>query len=301
MGGAPQWGTIGDATPGYRIDLDSLAAWNDRATWHLAHAGAPANKSAWMVRTVPAAPYVGKRIQIDLDVRTQGEPGEYDLRAQAMSRVRNGPLVHTRIEPIAGFRHTTLVMDVPEGAGAIVLGPGAVSPGEVWVSDSAITVVDSSVPLTMPPSPVVGDWHMFGAAHLLYEPTADPAAKRADTVPVRVHGTTRPFPGYVGGTFTTLPATTLQGKTVRASVWIRSAGATDAECDIRVEAGLSWTTGRAAGHHEPLASTSDWHLCTGEFKVPEVAGWIFVGAKFQGTGDVWLDAPTVSVVEAGAP
>jgi hypothetical protein len=148
--GAAPWKIMGPMLRGYVIRVDQLAPWNGHATWHLARAGAPVNDHVWMVRSVASAPYAGARVRIDVDVYTQGPPGQYSLWAHV--RMADGSSIgaDTPIEPVAAFRHASLVLDVPPGAETIELGPGVTSPAELWVAESSISVVDASVPVTPP-------------------------------------------------------------------------------------------------------------------------------------------------------
>jgi hypothetical protein len=89
---------------------------------------------------------------------------------------------------------------------------------------------------------------------------------------------------------------------VRTTVWLKTAGSTDTRCVSRVESGMAWSGGEGLGSRsERVPPTSDWHACTIEIAVKNDAAWIFVGAKFEGIGDAWLDAPSVVPVDGAEP
>ncbi len=300
--GTTPWQITGAGRPGYSVSADPLAPWNDRATWHLAGGTATRGAPAWMVRSVSASPFKGKRVRIDVTVRTQGEPGEYDLRAQATSRSWTWQMSHVHVAPVAAFRTVSLVLDVPEGAESIVFGPGTTSPGELWAAEASIVPVDDSVPPTLPPSAVIDGWHMLGSARGLYEATIDPSAKRSDTAPLHLHGDRRPFPTSVAGAFTLFPAAPFLGRRVRTTLWVRSSNASDARCVSRIESGTEWTQNEMlGGHGARIDPTSEWHSCVFELLVGPGSGNVFVGAKLEGTGDVWLDGPSVVPIDDAAP
>ena len=285
-----------DSKDGYAVGLDEAAAWNDRATWHLTRRGARAGAPAWMKSTVPVHPYEGKRVQLDLEVRTQGEPGMYALEAATFTGGFRDATQIVKVDPIPEFRHAALVLDVPTGAETIGIGVGAESPAEIWVGATRITEVPAGTALTTKPAIELDGWRLMGSGRSQFEAAVDPGVMRDGKPTLHVRALERPFPGTDAGIFRVVPSAQYLGQRLRLSFWVKTSNAGRTICEAREEAGMGWTNSAVSSAPKKLPATSDWQECTTEVLVRKGTGQILYGAVLWSTGDVWVDAPTLAAL-----
>lgn len=91
----------------------------------------------------------------------------------------------------------------------------------------------------------------------------------------------------------------LEGKRLRASIWVRTAGARE-RCDfwVRFRDGYSPADGRGLGGGKIyLPVDSDWQLHSKELVVPQGALVLDFGVGISGPGELWFDDATIEVLD----
>ena len=108
-----------------------------------------------------AAPYIGKRIRLSANLKSDGVLGWGGLwmRVDDANRPRNGypssvalDDMHNRpVKGTTGWQTYSIVLDVPQGATGIYIGFLLAGPGTLWMSGNKVEVVGSDVPVTGKP------------------------------------------------------------------------------------------------------------------------------------------------------
>ncbi|HEY8040194.1 MAG TPA: hypothetical protein VIF15_10395 [Polyangiaceae bacterium] len=166
-----------------------------------------------------------------------------------------------------------------------------------WSASSAVGVgVGVSVPPrpASAPSPLAG-WTIGPSALGAYQADVDPAVEHDGHPTVALHTIADPGQHAYGTYVTTLDATPLRGKRVRASVWVRTGPEAvrgsfwirALEADAPAEgAGLAAATQR-------LIAAADFIRYEVELIVPQQACGLQVGLGISWPGELWMDGVKV--------
>jgi hypothetical protein len=88
-----------------------------------------------LMKNVSAAPYIGKRIRIRVDVKSAGVTGRGELwaRTSAPHTPEDAPSTTTKIDPTTEMKTYEVVIDVKDGSRVVEYGVSIAGEGQVWV------------------------------------------------------------------------------------------------------------------------------------------------------------------------
>jgi hypothetical protein len=294
----------------YCATLDDANARAGHSPLHVARRARPRDGSSYatLMKVVDPTPYLGKRVRIEMDVRTQGASGRRDIwsRVQAKSSPGDGAGLGGSWETLpetSDWQRRSIVVDVPLNGASLHYGVGIAGPGELWVDNDVITVVDANVPLTNPPPVVVDGWRLMGVGRTDYAIAADAAAKRGASIPIAwKSATTATASKRYAALVRIVPALDLRGKRVRVTRWVRTKDADEIACVAKIQRDADWTYGAVLGADlEKIPPTRDWYKCESVLDIGGEAEWVLVGITGRGAGQAWVDDAKVEAVVGTTP
>ena len=154
------WRQTGANPASYTLTVDSQVARSGRASAQLA-ANSAAADSLWSssIQQIRADDYRGKRVRFrgymktrdagmaSLWMRVDGIDGGHTAML-AFDNMESNDLSHRGPRGTTDWSPYDIVLDIPQGAGAIVLGAILQGNGQLWVDDFSLEVVDATVRAT---------------------------------------------------------------------------------------------------------------------------------------------------------
>jgi hypothetical protein len=103
----------------------------------------PNGRWATLMKNVSAAPYVGKKIRVRLNVKSAGVTGRGEVwgRAAAPHSPEDAPSITTKVDPTSEMKSYEVVIDVKDGVRVVEYGVSLAGDGQVWVGHDAIDVL----------------------------------------------------------------------------------------------------------------------------------------------------------------
>jgi hypothetical protein len=260
-----------------------------------------------LMKEVDAAPYLGKRVRVSIDVRTDEAKGRRDIWARVQSKSSPGDGAGlggawVTLDETSDFATRSIVLDVPLNATRLEYGVGLGGSGAAWLDNDSVTVVDPSVPLTEPPPTEVGGWWLLGIGRADYAIATDPSAKRGALLPVEWKSATTAASKRYAALTRVLPALDVRGKRIKVTRWVRTKDAESMACFTKIQREPSWTYGPVLAYDfETLPPTRAWAKCESVIDVDVEAAWILTGVTGRGAGETWVDDAKVEVVPMTTP
>ena len=114
-----------------------------------------------IVQEVKVTPYIGKRIRLSANLKSEGvrEWGGLWMRVDDANRPQRGfpssvgfDDMHDRsVKGTTEWQNYSIVLDVPAGATGIYVGLALIGPGTLWMNGNKVEVVGPEVPVTAKP------------------------------------------------------------------------------------------------------------------------------------------------------
>jgi hypothetical protein len=152
------WKVI-DQQYGYRAAVDTQVAHGGVASGHVTALGATATVSMFVSQGVKADEYRGKRVRFSAWLRARNAGMSAGMGAVLFLRAEgNGAALasySTGNRPVGGnseWKKKQIVLDIPATAVGLAFGFGMGGPGEMWMDDAMLEVVDAAVPVSRPPT-----------------------------------------------------------------------------------------------------------------------------------------------------
>lgn len=159
---------LGGTTPqDYRLDSDAVIKHGPGPSTRLRASKDPGKESgALLVRVIPAAPYLGKRIRFSSLVKTDAVTGRaglwMNIDCQGGKRGPHDEMGNRAIQGSTEWARHEVVLDVPREAQDVSFGASQTGPGTTWLDEYTLEVVNETVSTTvLPPR----DRAAFCAAH----------------------------------------------------------------------------------------------------------------------------------------
>jgi hypothetical protein len=257
---------------------------------------------ATLMKEVDVAPYVGKRVRVDIDVRTDGAKGRRDVwaRVQGKSSPGDGAGLGgawVTLDATADWATHSIVLDVPLNGARLDYGVGLGGSGAAWIDNDSITVVAPSVPLTEPLPLEIGGWWMMGVGRTDYSIATDASSKRSAALPIVWKAATTVVSKRYAALAHIFPALDVRGKRVKVTRWVRTKDTESMSCFTKVQREPTWTYGPVlASDFESLPPTRAWTKCESVLDVDVEAAWILTGVTGRGAGEIWVDDAKLEVV-----
>lgn len=152
------WKVI-DQQYAYRAAVDTAIVHGGTASGHVTALGATATVSMFVSQGVRADEFRGKRVRFSAWLRARNAGMSAGMGAVLFMRAEGSGVAlasySTGNRPVGGNAEWTkkqIVLDIPAGTVGITFGFGMGGPGEMWMDDATLEVVDADVPLSRPPT-----------------------------------------------------------------------------------------------------------------------------------------------------
>jgi hypothetical protein len=188
--------------------------------------------------------------------------------------------------PVRGttdWKRYEAVVDVPRGATSLSYGAGVDGGGTAWIDGVTAEAVGPEVARTGGVS-----WFPTGANPEDYDMGGNPrvphGADGGGYIRSRVDA-----PKTFGTWATTVPITSLLGKRMRLSGYVRTEGANHASIWMRVDGPNNQALSFDNMDNRPIVGTTDWKQYSLVLDVPPKATGVMFGIMLVGSGKAWID------------
>jgi hypothetical protein len=266
-------------------------------------------------QSVDGLSYRGKRVRLAAEARTESVTGWTGLsvRVDGFKGIKSKDNTqHRALKGTMAWTPVEVVFDVAEDAQQIILALSQDGTGTSWFGRVRFEVVDKSVPLTRVGHPGLANgsfedgtqgWFLSGGGRNDYVQTLVSDVQHSGASALKLTLAPEGDKKKYGTTMQFFDADAFIGKRVRASVWVKSQGATGrADFWTRVQAHDSPGDGPGlGGGYSHLETDADWTEYVSVFDVPEGAAQLNFGVGLAGPGTVWIDDATFTVVPKETP
>lgn len=281
-----KWSPFGFASGEYEIGGNPAAAHGSADSGHLrskSGAAKEAGLGTWLVTT----PFLGKRLRVSAYIRTENV-GRAARLWVAVAGVRNATLDLDNMgdRPIRGtsdWKRYEAVVDVPRGATSVSYGLAVDGGGTAWIDGVTVEAVGPEVARTggiswFPTGVNPEDYDMGG------NPRVPHGADGGGYIRSRVDA-----PRTFGSWATTVPITSLLGKRMRLSGYVRTEVASHAAIWMRVDGPNNQTLSFDNMDNRPIVGTTGWKRYDLVLDVPPQATGVMFGIMLAGGGKAWID------------
>jgi hypothetical protein len=266
------------------------------------------------MQNVAPTDYLGKRVRLSAWVKTAKVPDwaglwmRVDGPEKAMLAFDN--MGKRPIKGTTDWTRHDLVLDVAPTARNLAFGLLLSGPGQAWLNDLRLEVVDSTVAVTdtagdsgpsMPAGLSAEAWFMAGSHPADYQTNLDPAVLR-DGKPTHLLASKGEKPQGFGTLMQMFKGQAYLGKRVRLSAWVKSDSVADwAGVWMRVDAANGKPTAFDNMQKRAIKGTSDWTRCDVVMDVSPDSAGIALGILLSGQGKVWMTEPLLEIVGPEVP
>jgi hypothetical protein len=147
------WIAAGSAPADYDFGLDEQVKRSGRSSGHVRAASPSPGGFGTLMQTFEAGELRGKRVRLSAFVKAEGVQGWAGvwMRVDGPEKGKSLAFDNMQRRPIKGTSDWTryeVVLDVAPEATNIAMGILLHGPGDVWMDDASVEVVDTSVPTT---------------------------------------------------------------------------------------------------------------------------------------------------------
>ncbi|MCP5100776.1 MAG: hypothetical protein GY943_34940 [Chloroflexi bacterium] len=315
------WFQSGFRLQDYEISRDTTTFVAGEASAMLASIVEDAPKPGALVQSFSADNYLGQRVRLSAQIKTENVSGWTGLMMQvggvSGSSLQYDDMQNRGIIGTTDWSQYEVVLDVPQGSKSIGLGLLLTGSGRVWIDDVTLEVVGLDVPTTdqlaLPLHPINLDFEEVGTADLPdgwifdgrrpqdYDVRQDSqvfaTGEASALLAAKVEDPSRP-----GLLIQSFDPSDYLGERVRFSAQIKTEVVTD-------WAGLWMSVGRSElevfqfdnMQNRPIVGTTDWMRYEIVLDIPTASEKLDFGVMLAGNGRVWIDNITLEIVSDDVP
>ncbi|MBX9720708.1 MAG: hypothetical protein K2X81_04890 [Candidatus Obscuribacterales bacterium] len=148
----PPWVVKGDSSEKYEVKIDPSVIHNGKPSAFISSKEPKIEGMVTIRQKISAEKYLGKRVQFSCWLKTENVK-EGALLWMRVDAKDNNPLAFDNMEnrPVKGstdWKQYSVVLNIPEGAKAILFGVWLSETGKVWANNLEFRVVGNDVPVT---------------------------------------------------------------------------------------------------------------------------------------------------------
>lgn len=309
-----KWFLAGSDRKNYVLSVDSQVTRDGKLSQSLASTVKEPEGFGTIMQGFDPADYIGKRVRLSAWVKTKNVT-EWAGLWMRVDGASDASLAFDNMgkRPIRGttdWKRYEIVLDVAPGAKYLAFGMLLGGPGQAWLNDLKLEVVDASVAVTntdswakqeLPADYTADGWFMAGSRPMDYDLSLDATVLR-EGKPTHLMA----FKAGNGKGFGTLmqmfKGTAYLGKRVRVSAWVKSEQVEDwAGVWMRVDGPDGKATAFDNMKSRAIKGSLDWKPYQVVLDVAPDASALAFGILLTGKGKVWLAEPVLEVVDASVP
>jgi beta-lactamase regulating signal transducer with metallopeptidase domain len=309
-----KWFLAGSDRKNYVYSTDTQIALGDKPSQSLSCAvNMPDGFGTIMQNYVPSE-YLGRRVRLSAWVKTANVTGWAGLwmRVDGASNATLG-FDNMGQRPIKGTTDWTryeVVLDVASSARNLAFGLLLDGPGQAWLNDLQFEIVDSNVATTktaggprrsLPPDMNLHQWFLAGSHPKDYAISLDQTTLRGGK-PAHLLASNADKCNGFGTLMQMFKGQAYLGKRVRLSAWVKSENVESwAGIWMRVDGPDGKSTAFDNMGTHPIKDTLDWDRYQVVLDMAPDSSALALGILLSGKGKVWMEEPTLEVVDGSVP